>query len=278
MGCTSKRSVLHCGAGHRGISITTWPRWPPRAPPINCGSAAPCGPADWMSSTSTTDSGFWRGCGWNRWGSGVGVKEVRSWRTAAASRWAVSYRSTPRGTALGRTSARIWPRSRSGPPAARAGRRPPGGRGRSRIGFQRRRPDRGCDDPDPDETVTSTNWIGSMPRGHAQFPARSRHRDLPGTDLRGCEEISDFLRRHGTEHAGAGVDFGAVGGRAVIVGASSAAFEAARLLLGDADVLASSAVNGARRLVRRSAIRAVVVLSPSDASHGEYTLGDRAAL
>jgi NADPH-dependent glutamate synthase beta subunit-like oxidoreductase len=126
--------------------------------------------------------------------------------------------------------------------------------------------------------VISTNWIGWMPRGHAQFPALSRHRDLPGTDLRGCEEISDFLRRHGTEHAGAGADFGAVGGRAVIVGASSVAFEAARLLLGDADALASSHVNGARGLVRRSAIREVVMLSPSDAGHAEYTVDDLSAL
>ena len=126
--------------------------------------------------------------------------------------------------------------------------------------------------------MTSTNWIGSMPRGHAQFPARSRHRDLPGADLRGCEEISDFLRRHGTEHAGAGADFGAVGGRAVIVGASSVAFEAVRLLLGDGDALASSDVNGARGLVRRSAIREVVVLSPIAANHAEYTVGDLSAL
>jgi hypothetical protein len=125
--------------------------------------------------------------------------------------------------------------------------------------------------------MTSTNWIGLTPRGHPQFPARSRHRDLPGADLRGCEEISDFLRRHGTEHAGAGADFGAVGGRAVIVGASSVAFEAARLLLGDGDALASSDVNGARG-VRRSAIREVVVLSPSAADHAEYTVGDLSAL
>ena len=117
-----------------------------------------------------------------------------------------------------------------------------------------------------------------MPGGHAQFPARSRHRELPGTDLGGCEEISDFLRRHGTEHAGAGADFGAVGGRAVIVGASSVAFEAARLLLGGADALASSHVRGARGLVRRSAIREVVVLSPSDAGDAEYTVGDLSAL
>jgi NADPH-dependent glutamate synthase beta subunit-like oxidoreductase len=127
--------------------------------------------------------------------------------------------------------------------------------------------------------MNSTNWIGSTPRGHTQFPARSRHRDLPGADLRGCEEISDFLRRYGTEHAGAGADFGAVGGRAVIVGASSVSFEAARLLLGDADALASSDVNGTRGLVRRrSAIREVVVLSPSDAGHAEYTFGDLSAL
>jgi NADPH-dependent glutamate synthase beta subunit-like oxidoreductase len=125
--------------------------------------------------------------------------------------------------------------------------------------------------------MTSANWIGLTPRGHPQFPARSRHRDLPGADLRGCEEISDFLRRHGTEHAGAGADFGAVGGRAVIVGASSVAFEAARLLLGDGDALASSDVNGARG-VRRSAIREVVVLSPSAADHAEYTVGDLSAL
>ena len=117
-----------------------------------------------------------------------------------------------------------------------------------------------------------------MPHGHAQFPARSRHHDLPGADLRGCEEISDFLRRHGTEHSGAGADFGAVGGRAVIVGASSVAFEAARLLLGDTDALASSDVNGARGLVRRSAIREVVVLSPSDAGDAEYTVDDLSAL
>jgi NADPH-dependent glutamate synthase beta subunit-like oxidoreductase len=117
-----------------------------------------------------------------------------------------------------------------------------------------------------------------MPRGHAQFPARSRHGDLPGADLRGCEEIGDFLRRYGTEHGGAGADFGAVGGRAVIVGASRVAFEAARLLLGDADALASSDVNGARRLVPRSAIREVVMLSPSDAGHAEYTVGDLSAL
>jgi NADPH-dependent glutamate synthase beta subunit-like oxidoreductase len=127
--------------------------------------------------------------------------------------------------------------------------------------------------------MTSTNWIGSTPRGHTQFPARSRHRDLPGADLRGCEEISDFLRRYGTEHAGAGADFGAVGGRAVIVGASSVSFEAARLLLSDADALASSDVNGTRGLVRRrSVVREVVVLSPSDAGHAEYTFGDLSAL
>ena len=125
--------------------------------------------------------------------------------------------------------------------------------------------------------MTSANWVGSKPRGHAQFPARSRHRDLPGADLRGCEEISDFLRRHGTEHAGAGADFGAVGGRAVIVGASSFAFEAARLLLGDGDALASSDVSGAH-VVRRCAIREVVVLSPSAADHAEYTVGDLSAL
>jgi NADPH-dependent glutamate synthase beta subunit-like oxidoreductase len=125
--------------------------------------------------------------------------------------------------------------------------------------------------------MTSTNCISSTPRGHGQFPARSRHRDLPGADLRGCEEISDFLRRHGTEHAGAGADFGAVGGRAVILGASSVAFEAARLLLGDGDALASSDVNGARG-VRRSAIREVVVLSPSASDHAEYTIGDLSAL
>ena len=126
--------------------------------------------------------------------------------------------------------------------------------------------------------MTSTNWIGSMPRGHAQCRARSRHRDLPGADLRGCEQISDFLRRHGTDQADAGADFGATGGRAVIIGASSVAFEAARLLLGDGDTLASSDVNGARGLVRRSAIREVVVLSPSPAGHAEYTAGDLSAL
>jgi ferredoxin--NADP+ reductase len=126
--------------------------------------------------------------------------------------------------------------------------------------------------------VTSTNWIGSMPRGRAQFPPGSRHRDLPGADLRGCEEISDFLRRYGTEHAGVGADFGALGGRAVIVGASRVAFEAARLLLGDADALASSDVNGARGLVPCSAIREVVVLSAGDAGHAEYTVGDLSAL
>jgi hypothetical protein len=67
-----------------------------------------------------------------------------------------------------------------------------------------------------------------------------------------------------------------VGGR-FIVGASSVAFVAARLLLGDGDALASSDVNGARG-VRRSAIREVVVLSPSAADHAEYTVDDLSAL
>jgi hypothetical protein len=48
-------------------------------------------------------------------------------------------------------------------------------------------------------------------------------------------------------------------------------------LLGDGDALASSDVNGARG-VRRSAIREVVVLSPSAADHAEYTVGDLSAL